>query len=310
MKIGRFEEGGAPRIGVVGALGDRTVVLDAARAVDAAGGGRPIPGRINELIARGRPALDELRSAWDRAIASGEEGWFRPVTDVHWLVPTEPRTVVCAGRNFGRHRDESLAFWTKKGVGIHFEFPTGFLKLPHLLAAHGETVAKPSWVEEFDYEVEVAAIIGSEVADIGEGEALGHVFGYTVLNDLSARDWQRKEMQNQMIVVGKNFPGCAPIGPWILTADEVPDPSALVVDLKVNGATLQHERCSDMIFDFAKLIAFWSRLGYAPGDVVASGTPEGVAMHRKPDPFAYYLKPGDVVEATVEQIGTLETKIA
>ncbi len=309
MKIGRFQNGAGAAIGVLADADGRPSVLDVAKAARARGADLPT-GRMNDLIAAGRPALDALSGVVDWAVREGDRTMFHGRDDVRWLVPTEPRAVVCAGRNFGRHRDESLAFWTKKGVGVHYEFPTGFLKLPHLLVPQGAEVAKPDWVAEFDYEVEVVAVIGSEITGVDEASALDHVFGYTVLNDLSAREWQRKEMQNQMIVVGKNFPGCAPVGPWILTADEVPDPSALVVDLKVNGQTLQHERCSDMIFGFPQLIAFWSRLGFAPGDMVASGTPEGVAMHRKPDPFAYYLKSGDVVHATVEPIGTLETRIA
>ena len=113
-----------------------------------------------------------------------------------------------------------------------------------------------------------------------------------------------------MILIGKNFPGFGPIGPWILTADEVPDPSRLVIDLKVNGQTVQHESCSDMIFNFQQLISFWSKSGLTMGDMIASGTPEGVAMHRKPDPFAFYLKPGDVIHASVEGIGVLETRIS
>jgi 2-keto-4-pentenoate hydratase/2-oxohepta-3-ene-1,7-dioic acid hydratase in catechol pathway len=112
-----------------------------------------------------------------------------------------------------------------------------------------------------------------------------------------------------MIMLGKNLPGFGPVGPLIVTADEVPDPQALTVALRVNGETRQSDPASDMIFDFASLVSFWSRMGLAAGDLITSGTPEGVALHHKPDPFAWYLKPGDVVEAWVSGIGTLRTRI-
>jgi len=141
---------------------------------------------------------------------------------------------------------------------------------------------------------------------LGEGGAL---FGYTIFNDLSAREWQLREMDNGMILLGKNFPGFGPLGPCILTTDEVPDPQGLVLWLKVNGELRQHSDCRDLIFGFDELVAFWARCGLLPGDLISTGTPEGVALHHKPDPQAWYLKPGDHVEAGVDGIGVLETFI-
>src|SRR5438067_2538541 len=112
-----------------------------------------------------------------------------------------------------------------------------------------------------------------------------------------------------MIMLGKNFPGFGPLGPYILTADEVPDPNGLVLWLKVNGELRQHSDCRDLIFDFEKMVALWARCGLVPGDMISTGTPEGVALHHKPDPRAWYLKPGDRVEAGVDGIGVLETVI-
>mgnify|MGYP000977609717 CR=1 FL=1 len=256
--------------------------------------------------------LGLLHELVPKAMVAGDATWFRAETATRWMVPVAVRNMYCAGRNFGRHKEESLGYWSKQGVasGIHFDFPTGFIQLPHTIVPHRATVKRPPDVSELDYEVEVAAVIGKPAERVSEALALDCVFGYTVFNDLSAREWQRKEMRNQMILLGKNFPGFGPLGPWILTADEVPDPSQLVLDLKVNGRTLQHASCADMIFGFPQLISFWSKAGLDAGDVIASGTPEGVAMHRKPDPFEFYLKPGDVVHASVEGIGVLETRIA
>jgi 2-keto-4-pentenoate hydratase/2-oxohepta-3-ene-1,7-dioic acid hydratase in catechol pathway len=134
------------------------------------------------------------------------------------------------------------------------------------------------------------------------------VFGYTVFNDLSARDLQRKEMANQSILIGKNLPGFGPLGPWILTADDMPDPAALELELRVNGEVRQRSQCGDMINSFAQLISSWSVMGLVRGDLIAGGTPEGVAIGR-PDPHAFYLKPGDRIEAEIRQIGILETRI-
>ncbi|MFO1415300.1 MAG: fumarylacetoacetate hydrolase family protein [Burkholderiales bacterium] len=309
MKIGRMQGNGGERLGVVVGQGADDRVLDLTAAAKATGA--VLPATMQALIEGGAPALALAYEVCDWALASGDAAWVTPEAQVAWMTPVTPRTMICAGRNFGRHKDESLGFWTKQGTsGIHFEFPCGFIQLPHTLVPHRATVARPEDVTEFDYEVEVAAVIGKPALRVSEADALAHVFGYTIFNDLSAREWQKKEMRNQMIMLGKNFPGFGPVGPWILTADEVPDPSQLVVDLKVNGRTLQHERCTDMIFGFPQLVAFWSKVGLAPGDMIASGTPEGVALHRKPDPFEFYLKPGDVVQAGVDAIGVLETRIA
>ena len=312
MKIGRIKgDNGAERLGIVVKLDGQEKVLDLEKAARSRGTALPFDNRMAGFIEAGKRGLDFGDQTADWAQRERNPAWYTAPDTAQWLIPVEPRTCLCAGRNFGRHRDESLGFWTKQGVNsVHFEFPTGFIQLPHTLVPHRATVACPEGVKEFDYEIEVAAVIGKNIERVPEKSALDAVFGYTVFNDLSARDWQRKEMQNQMILVGKNFPGFGPLGPWILTADEVPDPAALVLDLKVNGEARQHETCSDMIFGFPQLISFWSRVGLAAGDVIASGTPEGVAMHRKPDPFAFYLKAGDVVHASVEQIGVLETRIA
>jgi 2-keto-4-pentenoate hydratase/2-oxohepta-3-ene-1,7-dioic acid hydratase in catechol pathway len=313
MKIGRIaspEDG--ERLGVVtGGVGGETV-LDVEAAASAKQGGLAFPNTMQALIAGGDRTLDAVRAIVDWATSRKDPAWTTAERDVQWLIPVEATgTMICAGRNFGRHKDESLGYWTKQGTtGIHFEFPCGFIQLPQTLVPHRATVKRPPDVVEFDYEVEVAAVIGRPTERVEPQDALAHVFGYTIFNDLSAREWQKKEMRNQMIMLGKNFPGFGPLGPWVVTADEVPDPSTLVLDLKVNGRTLQHESCSDMIFGFPELISFWSKVGLAAGDMIASGTPEGVALHRKPDPFEFYLKPGDVVHATVEGIGSLETRIA
>jgi 2-keto-4-pentenoate hydratase/2-oxohepta-3-ene-1,7-dioic acid hydratase in catechol pathway len=217
--------------------------------------------------------------------------------------------MICAGRNFGRHKLESMKSHAVSGSKLHSDFPTGFTKLGRTLVPHGSEVTRPKDVLTLDYEVEIVLVMVKAIDANSDMDPASAIFGYTILNDLSAREWQLREMDNGMIMLGKNFPGFGPLGPYILTADDVPDPNGLVLWLKVNGELRQHSDCRDLIFGFEKLVAFWSRFGLVPGDMISTGTPEGVALHHKPDPRAWYLKPGDRVEAGVDGIGVLETFI-
>jgi len=247
----------------------------------------------------------------ERAEKEGEEAWWLPADKAAWMIPSEPRVCLCAGRNYHAHKADSIKDWGSRGVtSIHSDFPTGFSKLPTVLVPHNSKVVRPPDVEKFDYEVEIAAIIGKTIERVKPEHALDAVFGYTVFNDLSAREWQQQEMRNQQILIGKNFPGFGPIGPWILTADEMPNPQVMTVILRVNGQERQRAPGEDMVFSISELVSFWSRMGLGVGDVIAAGTPGGVALHHKPDPFEWYLKPGDVVEAEVDAIGVLKTSIA
>lgn len=306
MKIGRLSgPAGMERLGVVTGHG----VLDVAAAA-AALPVRGVPATMRAMIAGGGATLDAVRALTLSAEARGDLHWFIAPDKTDWLTPVEPANCLCAGRNFRKHANESIAAWSAQGTtGFHFEFPTGFIKLPSVLVAHRTPVRHPVDTTELDYEIELAAVVGKPIERVDGNEAQAAVFGYTILNDLSARDWQKREMRNQLLLIGKNFPGFAPIGPWILTADEVPDPQNLQLLLRVNGETRQDASTADMVFSMAELVSFWSRTGLRPGDIVTSGTPDGVALHHKPDPFAWYLKPGDRIEAEVEHIGILETTI-
>ncbi|RYX90050.1 MAG: fumarylacetoacetate hydrolase family protein [Comamonadaceae bacterium] len=326
MKIGRFRDpAGHERLGVVlGAGGvardqDQSQspmyrVLDLQAAATARDGKGQAPfGSMDALMRGGLAALDAAREvcAWaGREAGAGSENhapWFQPEASVRWDLPVVPRNVIAGGMNFARHRDEVIRM---NGAGqSHSDFPMGFIKLAQSMVPTRSSVARPEGVQQFDYEIEVAAVIGRAARDVKEGDALDHVFGYTIMNDLSAREWQMREMANQSILLGKNFPGFGPLGPWILTADEVPDPSALEIELRVNGEVRQQSSCADLIFGFAEMVAHWSRMGLARGDIVTSGTPEGIAFAKRPDATSFYLKPGDSVEAEVRQIGTLETRI-
>lgn len=310
MKIARFQTAAAAaeRIGIVVSHDGEHKLLDVPNVAERAGGGEA-PRTMLELMAAGAGGLDKLRIWLDWFAANQEPSCVRSFDGVRWLTPVPPRSFIAAGRNFGKHQLESIQGNPEAGAAFHADFPTGFIKLGRVLVPHMAEVRRPPDVRQMDYEVEVAVVVGQALERATAAQARDAIFGYTVFNDLSAREWQLAEMRNQLIMQGKNFPGFGPVGPWILTADEVPDPSRLELKLEVNGELRQHDDCQDMIFGFDELVAFWSRAGLEPGDLIGSGTPAGVALRRQPDPEPFFLKPGDVVRASVQQIGVLENRI-
>ena len=309
MKIGRYEgAGGAERLGVVQEQGGRLVVLDLIAAAQGRGV-QDFPQTMDAFMDGGERALQQGRETIEWAAREGKPEWRKDEAGVQWMLPVQVRNCFAGGRNFAAHKAETLEYWTKQGAKLHSEIPMGFIKLASVMVPHRATVKRPENCLWFDYEVEATAVIGSRAVSIKEEDGLKPIFGYTILNDLSAREIQRKEMANQSIVVGKNYPGFGPLGPWITTADEVPDPSVLDVRLTVNGQERQNAHCADMIFSFAQLVAHWSKCGLDRGDLVTVGSPAGVAIGMS-DPMPYYLKPGDVVRAEVSRVGVLETRIA
>ncbi|MDB5686047.1 MAG: 5-carboxymethyl-2-hydroxymuconate isomerase, partial [Rhizorhabdus sp.] len=166
-------------------------------------------------------------------------------------------------------------------------------------------VIEPGVSEKLDYEVELVAVIGKNTKGVSPADALSYVFGYTVGNDVSARDWQ---FHSPTFTMGKSFDTHGPIGPWIVTADEIPDPQALPLRCLVNGETRQENNTSEMIHSVANQISYLSTaFTLEPGDLIATGTPEGVGVGRVPQVF---LQPGDVVRCEIDGIGAIENKVA
>ncbi len=307
MKIGRYTGAdGLEKLGVVVEAGGRLRVLDLVAATVARN--LPVASTMDAFIDSGARGMAQAYETTAWALTRADAAWFTDEEHVPWLTPVSPRDCFAAGRNFGEHRDETAEFWKKQGTGFHTDIPMGFVKLARTLVPTRASVDRPPATSRFDYEVEAAAVIASPCLGVSEHDALKKVFGYTVFNDLSDRAIQRKEMANQALMVGKNLPGFGPLGPWILTADEVPDPSELELVLKVNGHERQRATCGKMLFSFAELIAYWSSMGLVRGDLIASGTPGGVASGRA-NPDEFYLRPGDTVHAEISQVGILETRI-
>lgn len=271
--------------------GARAGVAEDERVVDAwALLGEPHRGGLRELIAAGR--IEELRSRLGDTGAPSH-----PLSAVRLLPPIpDPEKIVCIGLNYRKHAAEV-------GVTEPPQMPTFFAKFANALAADGATVRVPT--AKTDYEAEVAFAIGRRAENVAEDEALGHVAGYTLLNDLSARDLQGSTPQ---WMPGKVFDGSAPCGPWLVTPDEAGPPDRIAIRLTLNGEEMQNGATDDLIFSVPQLIAQLSALmTLEPGDIVSTGTPEGVGMGRKP---RVWLQDGDEIAIESPTLGRLTTRIS
>ena len=226
----------------------------------------------------------------------GDEGV--PVDGVRLLPPvTRPGKIICIGLNYRAHAEEQ----GKEPP----ETPTFFAKFRNALAAPGATVPLPAWSQRVDYEAEVAFVIRDRCKDVPEERAMEHVAGYTLLNDLSARDYQRMTPQ---WMPGKTFDGSAPCGPALVTPDEAGPHDAIEIELTLNGERMQKSSTADLVHSVPELVAYLSKLmTLEPGDVIATGTPGGVGSMRDPK---VWLKPGDDVVISSPQLGVLETRLA
>jgi acylpyruvate hydrolase len=252
--------------------------------------------RGNEALAAARNALDHIASYDVNSGGVFDRGHVRLKSPV-----PRPGALISAGKNFSDHVAEMAS---KKGPAA----PVAFLKLPGTVIGPEDDIPHPPEVKNLDYEVELAIVIGKPCVHVTAEEALNYVAGYAAFNDISARDVIRGENKNGIHLMGKSFPGFAPMGPYLVTTDEIPDPQNLKLRLSVNGEIRQDSNLSYMIFKIRD-IAYWSQMGLNPGDVLTTGTPRGVAAGRKPDQAPWWLKPGDVVEAEVENIGLLKNRI-
>lgn len=271
--------------------GARAGVLEDDRAVDAwALLGEPHRGGLRELLAAGR--VEDLRA---RLGDSGAPS--HPLAAVALLPPVpDPEKIVCIGLNYGKHAAEG-------GMEVPAA-PTIFAKYRNALAAPGATVALPANSRKVDYEAEVAFVVGRRAKDVPEAEALGHIAGYTLLNDLSARDLQFSTPQ---WMSGKVFDGSAPCGPALVTADEAGPPDAIEIRLTLNGEEMQSASTADLIFDMAALLSHLSGLmTLEAGDIVSTGTPEGVGGARQP---RVWLAAGDEIAIESPTLGRLETTL-
>jgi len=234
----------------------------------------------------------------ERAVLSGDT--TLELGEVKLLAPVRPhKNIFCVGRNYKGHAEE-VARASGKPLNLP-PVPTFFTKAPTSIAdPEQELHLSPEISKEYDWEAELAVVIGEQCRDVPEADALSVIFGYTCLNDVTARDLQREHLQ---WFKGKSLDNACPIGPWIVGTDEIPDPQKLQVQLRINGVVKQNANTSTMIFSVAQIIASLSRgMTLEPGDVIATGTPDGVGMARTPPEW---LSDGDTVEVEIEHIGRL-----
>jgi 2-keto-4-pentenoate hydratase/2-oxohepta-3-ene-1,7-dioic acid hydratase in catechol pathway len=207
-----------------------------------------------------------------------------------------PNKIICIGLNYADHVEETGRKVTEK--------PALFPRFTGCQVGHLQPMIRPAASEQFDYEGELAVIIGTEGRHIKAEDALSHIAGYACYNDGSIRDWQNHTSQ---FLAGKNFVGTGSFGPWMVTADEIPDPSKLTLETRLNGKVVQHSGTDKMITAVPQLIAYISTiLPLLPGDVIVTGTPSGVGMKRTPP---LWLKPGDTIEVEISEIGVLRNTI-
>jgi 2-keto-4-pentenoate hydratase/2-oxohepta-3-ene-1,7-dioic acid hydratase in catechol pathway len=218
-------------------------------------------------------------------------------------IPRPRKNVMCLGLNYAEHARESAEARGRQAATL--EAPLFFTKAPTTInKPYGTLIIDPAVSTLIDWEAELAVIIGKPGKNIREEDALSHVFGYTVLNDVTARDIQNRHKQ---FFKGKSIDGYCPMGPWIVTADEIPDPQNLKLYLRVNGVTKQEDTTANMLFDVRSIISILSEgMTLEAGDIIATGTPSGVGFARNPPEF---LKAGDVMETEIEGIGTLRNPV-
>ncbi len=279
MRIVTFESADGPSVGVVTGIGAESVVADCG----------PEFHPISRLLGAAR--LDLLADAATTAPSV-------PLSSVTLLPPIpEPRRILCIGLNYHAHRAET-------GRGQDTEHPTVFTRFPSSLVGHGVPIEVPRASSKLDYEGELAVIIGKPGRAIPAADALDHVAGYSCFMDGSVRDYQRHTSQ---FTPGKNFDRSGSFGPWLVTPDEVPDPTALRLQTRVNGEVLQDATTDLLIFDLPTLISFCSIFTtLEPGDVIATGTPGGVGSARDPQ---IWLTEGDTVEVDISGIGILSNPV-
>ncbi|GGI01463.1 fumarylacetoacetate hydrolase family protein [Arthrobacter liuii] len=286
MHLLHFYEDNRPALGLKTDRGIFSIPRAAAKLSE------QVPGDVQELIAQGEPGLERIKNLYDKT--SGVDDLFTPEEEARFAPAVlHPEKIICVGLNYIDHAAESKMEIPKS--------PILFNKFNNALTGHNEPVRLPAGATQFDYEAELVAVIGKQASNVSEDEALDYVFGYTVGNDLSARDLQFRTGQ---WMLGKSSDGFAPVGPALVTRDEI-DPANLAISCTVNGELRQSANTKDMIFNCAHLISYISKyMTLEPGDLIFTGTPDGVILGY-PQESRKWLAPGDEVQVEIEGIGAL-----
>lgn len=289
LKLLTFNDQGEAKLGVKIEEGIIDIVAAKSKHANA-----DVKTTMIDLVEGGDAAYQSLQQ-FISTLDKEDTDYMLEESNITWEAAiTRPRKIICVGLNYQKHADETKASYPK--------VPVLFNKFDNALSGHLNEVKVPRTTERLDHEVELGIVIGKTAQHVKEEEALNYVFGYCTSNDLSARDIQKRASQ---WMTGKTSDGFAPVGPYIVTKDEVPNPDHLQITTIVNGETRQNSNTSDMIFNCSELISYISsHMTLYPGDLIMTGTPEGVILGRPMDERVY-LQPGDEVTVEVEGLGAL-----
>ncbi len=280
-----------------------------------------LPGDMRLLLDMGEPGLDGVR----RAVAFATSEIKKPSTLSAWrserlihdeesvrlLAPVpRPGKIIAVGSNYKSHVTEAGPA-SKNLPAARAEkhtWPAAFAKFPSVVVGHKHAIVYSRHTTQLDYEAELCVIIGRRCKDISEADVDGVVAGYTIANDVSMRDLQFAEMRRGLILLGKNLDTTSPMGPYLVTKDEIPDPQNLQIKCWVNGDLRQHDSTANMTFSVRELVSYFSRTTLEPGDIIATGTPAGVGIFSNP-PEAALLRVGDTIDIEIAPIGRLSNSV-
>jgi 2-keto-4-pentenoate hydratase/2-oxohepta-3-ene-1,7-dioic acid hydratase in catechol pathway len=264
-------------------------------------------GRVGRIEGDRVVELDvpTMRRYFEVGAAVAPTGRERGLEDVTLRAPIIPKKFFHTAGNFREHHEESTRVNWSHPVLPWIVF---FQNVDAIIGPEDAIVYPETMTNELDYELELAVVIGKAGKFFSAEEAADYIAGYIVFNDITARDIQREEMKSGVFCLSKSIDTFVPIGPWIVTADEIPDPHDLAMELRVNGEPRQRSHTSRMSVTIPEIISHYSAMGYSPGDIISTGTVSGVAGFRE-DAASLYLRPGDVVEAEIEGVGVLRNPV-
>jgi acylpyruvate hydrolase len=301
MRLATFDQpGAAPRFGIV--RGEKIVdVVAAANTLH-----RPVPATsVKIALTSGAQTIAALE---DMALAAERAGLLRPIAGIKFLPPIpDPSKFFCVGKNNRKHREELAA--NKMLTEVPNE-PTGFIKLISTMSGDGDEVVKPGDITTLDYEPELCYVVGKRAYGVKKADAMDYISGFTLTNDVSAREIQKREVASgSRFWTAKNMPGFAPVGPYVLTMDEVADTDNLWVTCDVNGKRRLRANTGDYLYKISDVLEHFSRyVVFEPGDLIAMGAPSGVAVGQ-PNAAELYLQPGDDMVIAFEGLMSLRTRI-
>ena len=262
-----------------------------------------LPGYIAQFLHVGAPAWEALSEAYGwlsdlvksepQALGLTGHELFLPLADCRLYAPVRGSKIIGIGRNYPNYTKNA-----GKQSGL---VPAGFIKVPSCIVGPGRDILKPHATHQLDCETELAVVIGKQCKNVPEEKVYDVIAGYTILNDVTARDVVNLERQAGHMLLGKTFDTFAPMGPWLVTKVEIHDPMNLRISTRVNGEVRQGGNTSEMIWSIPKLVSYISQMTLMPGDVISTGSPGGGALERP----EWFLNAGDVIECEIEKIGTL-----